>query len=114
MSKTLNELQLETGTWADATFPSSTPLTILSHFEEEANELLETWLALPGEPHTFPPSISDVAEEAADCLLLLLHLAHKTGFSLFDAAEHKLAVNRQRKWKAEPEAAGHIKHVEGT
>lgn len=111
--KTLDEFQAEVGAWGDTTFPKSNWLTVLNHFEEEAGELIETRLAVNGEPHTFPPSLSAVAEEAADCFILLMQFAHKTDFSLYDAAERKMAINRARAWKTTLEPGGHIKHVEG-
>lgn len=103
MSKTLDDFQAEVGAWGDVTFPRSTAQTVTSHFAEEAGEFTEAVAA------------NDMAafEEAADCLLLLLHFAHKSGFSLHAAAEHKLAVNRARRWKTTPEPGGHIKHAEG-
>ena len=102
---TLDEMQAEIGAWGNETFPQSTPDTIMAHFQEEAEELvLAAYVA--------PDGVGPYEEEAADCLLLLLHFAHRKGFSLFDAAMTKMAVNRQRQWKTTPEAAGHFKHVE--
>jgi NTP pyrophosphatase (non-canonical NTP hydrolase) len=92
MSKTLDELQDEIGAWGDATFPKSTDQTVLAHFAEEANEFLAAASAMPHNPQY------DETEEAADVLRLLLHFAHKTGFSLSDAAERKMVKNRERTW----------------
>ena len=52
-------------------------------------------------------------EEAADVLLLLLHYAHKRGFSLAKWARCKFEVVKKRKWK-KPDKAGVIEHVKGS
>lgn len=108
-----DQFQASIGAWGEATFPTSTPLTVLSHFGEEANEFIDAHLAMFGVfgvPRTFPTA---AAEEAADCFLLLLHYAHKQGFSLYDAAARKMEINRTRTWNTDPEPGGHIKHKEG-
>jgi NTP pyrophosphatase (non-canonical NTP hydrolase) len=106
MTKTLDEFQNEIGAWGDTTFPQSTPDTVLAHFWEEAQEFTAESLSIGR------GTVHRREEEAADVLLLLLHFAHKTGFSLMDAAENKMTINRKRKWKTEPEPAGHFKHDE--
>ena len=95
VDKTLDQFQREAGEWADGNFTTSTVASIISHFREEAGEFADE------------PS----GEEAADCLLLLIHYAHKSGISLYQEAERKLAINRKRIWKTTPEPGGHIKHV---
>lgn len=104
MSKTLDELQDEIGVWGDATFPKSTPETVLAHFREEVGEFVDVAPTMPDYPGY------GEAAEAADVFLLLLQFAHKKGFSLHEATEHKMAINRARTWKTEPEPAGHFKH----
>jgi NTP pyrophosphatase (non-canonical NTP hydrolase) len=64
----LSDLQDRINAWCAEQFPEQTPLTILSHLEEETQEL--------GDRHT--------AEEAADCLILLLVYAAHTGQPLLD------------------------------
>lgn len=83
------------GEWADATFPRSTPATILAHLRREVGELS----AAPAD-----------GDEAADCVLLLLHLAHKTGFDLAERVNRKFLANTRRTW-GEPDAAGVVEHV---
>lgn len=106
MSKTLDEYQAEIGAWGNETFPKSTPDTVLAHFEEESEEFIEIAPMMPDHPR------DDEAEEAADVFLLLLHFAHKKGFSLLEVTERKMVKNRARIWSTEPEPAGHFKHVE--
>ena len=91
----LPSLQRAVGEWADGAFPHATPETIVAHLRDEVNGELA--------PEADP-------DEAADCLLLLLHYAHKRGFSLIDAALDKFEVNRNRRW-AVPDARGVSTHL---
>lgn len=90
----LDAFQQMEGTWADETFPTSTPASILAHLRTEVTEL----------------SVSLEPEEAADCLLLLLHFAHKRGFSLMQEARRKFAINQTRTW-GEPNEEGFVEHI---
>lgn len=102
-------LQEETGTWGDITFPQGTPRAVMAHLSDEIQELaaeVELFMASPA-----PTNGAALAEEAADCLLLLYHLAHKCGFDLEAEARRKLEKNRQRTW-GEPDARGVVRHVE--
>jgi DNA-binding transcriptional regulator YiaG len=90
---TLDELQHAHGKWAAATFPTQTPASIVAHLAEEVTELTAKHDPI----------------EAADCLLLLLSHAYFHGYSLFNAALHKLAVNRARTW-GPPDQNGVVHH----
>jgi hypothetical protein len=90
----LDRLQLEIGAWGDRTFPQSTPRSVLAHFKKESKELID----------------DETAVEAADCLMLLLHFAHKMGFSLRDQVRQKFEVNKGRVW-GKPDADGVVEHV---
>jgi Protein of unknown function (DUF550) len=81
---TLDDLQHLHGAWSRATFPSQTPAGLVAHLREEVEEL----------------AASHDPAAAADCLLLLLGHAHARGYSLWDAAVAKAAVNRRRRWGA--------------
>ena len=48
-------------------------------------------------------------EVAADCFLLLLHYAHRRGFSLLNAADRKFTENTLRRW-GQPDAEGVVEH----
>lgn len=97
----LDRFQQEVGRWAETTFPQSTKATIVAHLLREVAEL-------DGAQHLGPPEAEE--EEAADCFLLLLHFAHKRGFSLLDAADRKMVENRLRRW-GKADAAGVVEHV---
>lgn len=100
------------GEWADATFPNSTRESIASHFREEAREfaggeIIEAGQVVEMHGPSFDP------EEAADCLLLLLHDAHKAGYNLMEVALQKAKVNIERDWDVDDDAGhGHFKHKE--
>jgi len=104
------------GEWADKTFPKSTLDTIASHFREEAREFAGGEFAVPdghgvfrGTMEHVPPSHDP--EEAADCLLLMLHHAHKAGYNLFEEARRKADINEARDWDTTDEGGvGHFKH----
>jgi len=102
MTPTLSDLQLAVGNWGAVTFPGATYEQMLAHLSEEVNELAFAIV------YNAPESI---AEETADCLLLLLHVAYKTGFDLFEAASRKHTINLNRRWMVPP-GLTYAKHVE--
>jgi hypothetical protein len=94
----IDDFQQQIGEWANRTFPESTSATILAHLRDEVVELMDA------EP-------AQRAAEAADCFLLLLHLAHRDGFSLFDAGVVKAAINAKRTWASVTNERGYFGHV---
>lgn len=101
-------LQETIGTWAEATFPDQTDLSIVRHLAEEFGELAGTVnraKLLGG------VQIADIADDCADIAILVLALAHRCGFSLADAIQAKHAVNTERTWTFDA-ARGYDKHVE--
>lgn len=92
--------QTTVGEWREQTFPNATVASILSHLEEEIQELIEA--ARRGD-------MPAVTEEAADCQLLLWHLAHYGRFSLRNAALQKFLAVRDQQW--EPAPGGYWKRV---
>jgi NTP pyrophosphatase (non-canonical NTP hydrolase) len=138
----LHTFQDAYGKWADKTFPVSTLDTIASHFREEAVEFAggsanlqeavewvknDTSHKAPEQltedlyvgyiehlisaiERTVDPSHDPV--EAADCLLLMLHHAHKAGYDLFEEALKKAIINFKRDWDTADEGGhGHFKHT---
>jgi len=92
----LSSIQETTGSWAEQHFPGMTNEAIWEHLHREVKEL----------SYEFSP------EEAADCFLILLHLAHKNKFNLLAEALKKYKVNTERKWATEPDAQGVYPHIE--
>ena len=89
-----SHIQKTVGEWGCETFSKATNTTIIAHLKREVNEL---------EDDCDP-------EEAADCLLLLLHLAHREKFDLLAEAQKKFAINKKRKW-GEPDSEGVVEHI---
>lgn len=89
----MNCIQEEVAKWVDKVLPNATKEGIISHLKKEINELSE----------------SHSPEEAADCLILLLHHAHMVGYDLLDEASKKLEINKSRSWN-KPDKNGVIEH----
>lgn len=104
------------GEWADKAFPRSDLESIASHFREEALEFAGGDIPLFSTNYIKEPYLESVPpshdpEEAADCLLLLLHHAHKAGYDLMAEAMRKAQINVERDWDTEDEGGhGHFKH----
>ena len=92
-------LQDQTTYFANDTFGNtSDPLPPLHHLKEEVDELIEA----PGD-----------ITEFADCFILLVQAAKRSGFNmndLYKASREKHRINTQREWGA-PDANGVVKHV---
>jgi dCTP diphosphatase len=84
--------------------PFHTPKNLAMALACEAAELLEHFLWVEGEASREvaqdPARREAVADELADCLILLLNLSLQTGIDLADAASAKLMKN-ERKYPAE-------------
>lgn len=107
----LEDLQNRVGQWAARTFTRSTNVTIVTHLEREVRELLaevEEEVRLPGGPR----NTQRIAEEAADCAMLLLHLCERNRIDLAHHIKRKFAVNQQREWGVE-DAEGVKSHIGG-
>jgi NTP pyrophosphatase (non-canonical NTP hydrolase) len=110
MPQNIDASQAIAGEWADHTFPFSTPLTIAAHWNKETKELVDAIVASMGKPGD-REATAEVAEEAADCLGLLYHLAHRYGFSLLDEWAKKHEKNKRRQWQP-PDKDGVSYHAE--
>jgi hypothetical protein len=124
----LDSFQQRVGAWAEATFPAASSHTKARHLLREAVELCAATMPEDGNPATLdmrlckdvrrtleralarPRDPQDGPREAADILLLLLHLAHGSGFSLLSMAGQKFAEVQARDWGT-PDAAGVVEHV---
>lgn len=105
---TLDELQADIGDWARKTFPQATDTGTAMHLQREVSELLALCHVADFGP--IGADINMIAEESADCLILLLNLANRIGFSLADAVTQKMQVNRARQW-GQPDAEGVVEHI---
>lgn len=103
----LDGLQTEIGSWSDTTFPNSTPKTMMLHLRKEIEELDDELKA----NEIFPNTQGKTAHEIADCIMLLLHLAHRLKISSRDAIREKFEICKTRKWGL-PDKDGCVQHVE--
>lgn len=110
MKSSMDQLQAEVGEWANVTFgranDPSAMRKVANHLEDEVIELSALRLERPLSTW----ECGHVQEEAADCALLLFHLAHLGEFSLEGAVRAKFERNKARQW-GEPDARGVITHV---
>ena len=88
--------------WAEATFPKSTYHSVFEHFKSEVKELE---LAVDGD------SQDAIADEIADCMMLLYHLSYKLGIEPSEAIFDKFIINQSRSW-GEPNELGFCEHIE--
>lgn len=91
----LSAVQEVIGNWADEKHPKTGKRAICEHLRREVVELTEN----------FAP------DEAADCLILLLHLAHKANFNLLGEMLKKHKINTERLWATEPDEQGIYLHI---
>lgn len=102
-------VQTKIGRWVDNTFDLKRGFDfyrsvegMLEHLQKEVMELRNT---------VFGRATTDlVAEEAADCVILLLCIAHKYGFNLMEEVEKKFEVLKTRKW-GDPDEKSVIEHI---
>ena len=92
--------------WSDATFGEMqrTP-GMVAHLKKEVDELAKEVAQNDNE--------LGIQIELADCLMLLLDVASHSGIdaeSLLFEVEHKLGINKIRKW-GEPNTNGSIEHI---
>jgi NTP pyrophosphatase (non-canonical NTP hydrolase) len=90
----MNTFQKNIKEWGLKTFPMATKDSIICHLQKEVKELKESYNP----------------EEAADCFILLCHLANKLGCDLLEEAEKKMVINKQRKW-GKPDKDGVVEHI---
>ena len=104
--------QEEVGEWGNVQFPMATSSAICAHLKREVAELDKAAYSL----RVFSPNYQaqllkqEVAMEAADCYMLLLHLCFRNGIDLETAAREKFEVNKARTW-GKPDAEGVVEHV---
>lgn len=97
MLKMPNETQKTIDDWANNTFGYIDINTSIDRMLQEVEELK---LATP----------EQVEEECADILITLYRVASAIGYDLHACVDHKMQINRGRKWKSNGDGTGqHIK-----
>lgn len=90
--------------WANSTFGPVTDYRAVRRMVEEVQELVEVCEC---------NDINDmdkVSNECADILVTLYQVANTFGFDLHACVDHKMQINRARKWKIAGDGTGqHVK-----
>lgn len=92
--------------WAVKTFGYSTGKRSIDRMIEEVEELKEIDI----DKDISGVHFDKVSNECADILITLYQVASTFGFQLDQAVDHKMDINRHRKWKIAGDGTGqHIK-----
>jgi NTP pyrophosphatase (non-canonical NTP hydrolase) len=109
----IKKFQDEVGKWVNEAFnkkrghnKKACTIGTINHFQKEALELKQA----SQDYINGHQGKEIIPEEAADCLILLLHLAHLHEFDLLEWTEKKMVVNYKRTW-GEPDEFGVIEHI---
>ena len=103
----LNDLVRDQSAWSQATFGTDAergPIGALKHLAKEAVEAEQAVFM----NHGLGGDRGIIAEELADCLLLILDATRRAGFTpieLIRAAELKMVTNKRRVW---PKTVGDV------
>lgn len=97
------ETQVGISQWIENTFgPVISNARIVSRANEEMAEMIRSVTVDDNHP--------ELAEEIADVVIILCHLATRLGVDLPEEINKKMAVNRARKWDRDGSGCGY--HVE--
>lgn len=99
----MSENQRTVCDWADKTFGYCKSINVaLDRVLKEIDELTEI--------KDYENNFNKLSDECADILITLYRLADVIGFQLEQAVDHKMEINRGRKWKIAEDGTGqHIK-----
>jgi NTP pyrophosphatase (non-canonical NTP hydrolase) len=98
------ETQKTISEWAVKTFGYVTPERSISRMLEEVEELKN--INLNNERSSF----DEISNECADIYITMCQVATTWGFNLESCIDHKMEINRARKWKIADDGTG--QHVE--
>lgn len=97
-----NDTQKSISIWAEETFgPATNPTVLVERARIELDELFEAVQAADRD---------EIGKETADIVILLMRVLEQYGLDFQTELDSKMAINRQRKWKAKGDGTGsHIK-----
>jgi NTP pyrophosphatase (non-canonical NTP hydrolase) len=90
--------------WAEKTFGYVAPERSISRMLEEVEELKN--INLSNEKSSF----NEVSNECADIFITMCQIASTWGFNLQACVDHKMQINRARKWKIAGDGTG--RHID--
>lgn len=103
----MDETQQTISDWATNTFgyPKSIKI-VVDRMIKEVNELEE----LSNINYTNELMLDDMVDECADIYIVLCQVMNTIGYDLHSCVDHKMQINRARKWKLNDDGTGqHIK-----
>ena len=103
----MHETQRTISDWATNTFgyPKSIKI-VVDRMIKEVNELEE----LSNINYTNELMLDDMVDECADIYIVLCQVMNTIGYDLHSCVDHKMEINRARKWKLNEDGTGqHIK-----
>lgn len=119
----MNETQQSIGAWARATFPGGDDLSprhvlrLLEEVVEACDAAGATWVEIiktimehrPDDQCSGSryPQPEKVAEELADCQIVLFVVAERRGINLQAEVDSKMATNRARSWASNGDGTGY-------
>jgi NTP pyrophosphatase (non-canonical NTP hydrolase) len=95
----MNENQKSISDWAIKTFGYPTRQRSIDRMLEEVKELKDVKI-----DHN--TDFYDVADECADIYITMCQIANTFGFDLHSCIDHKMEINRARKWKRAEDGTG--------
>jgi NTP pyrophosphatase (non-canonical NTP hydrolase) len=98
------ENQRTISVWAAKTFGYPTEERAIKRMLEEVEELKNI------DAKDYNKSFDEISNECADILITLYQVANVFSFDLHKCVDHKMEINRARKWKIAGDGTGqHIK-----
>jgi len=99
------ETQKTIDEWAVKTFgPMKNECRAIERMLQEVEELKELY------SNNDIGDMNKVANECADILITLYQVATTIGFDLHESVDHKMQINRNRKWKRAEDGTG--RHID--
>lgn len=86
--------------WAEKTFGHPTRERSIDRMLEEVDELRDTTII----------EFNKITDECADIYITMCQIANTFGFDLHACVDHKMQINRGRKWKIAGDGTG--QHIE--
>ena len=100
----MEENQKTISEWAIRTFGYPTEERAIARMLEEVEELKNI------DPKDYNKSFDEISNECADILITLYQVASTFSFDLQKCVEHKMQINRARKWEIAGDGTGqHVK-----
>lgn len=99
-SPDIRDMLTHQANWIEGLLPARDPRRTIGKLCSEVGELMEAVCLGPQEA---------IEDEFADCLVLLLDIAHLNNIDPVEAFYRKMAINENRDWKA---SGGCLQHTE--